>query len=427
MPAEVSKIHDYAIIGNGRSAALISNRGSLDWLCWPRFDSPSIFGALLDRKIGGFWSIQPAQESRVVRQYIENTNVLQTIFTTDSGKLLLTDFMPVTSEEEKARRLWGENEVIRQINCEEGEISVLIDFHPRPVYGLAPASITNARKLGWRMNVGKDLVVLRSEIELTPGKNGGLSSELRLRRGESFAFSLTYSEEAPAVLPPLGKLIGEKLKLSIDWWQRWAARARYDGPYRKEVIRSALVLALLSFAPSGALIAAPTTSLPEQIGGDLNWDYRFCWLRDSALAVRALSSLGYDDDAGAFLSWLLHTTRLTRPRLKPAYNVYGNGVPREQTLSHLSGYADSRPVRVGNAASNQLQLDVYGEVMEAVSHFVSGEKNLDSRHTENALRLRKIPLSKLETARPRHLGTARNSAALHPVTSAMLGYARPAD
>ena len=195
MPAGVSKIQDYAIIGNGRSAALISNRGSLDWLCWPRFDSPSIFGALLDRKIGGYWTIQPAEEPRVFRQYIENTNVLQTIFTTGSGKLLLTDFMPVTSEEEKGRRLWGENEVIRQINCEEGEISVLIDFHPRPVYGLAPASITNARKLGWRMNVGKDLVVLRSEIELTPGKNGGLSSELRLRRGESFAFSLTYQRK----------------------------------------------------------------------------------------------------------------------------------------------------------------------------------------------------------------------------------------
>ena len=384
MSAQPAKIKDYAIIGNGRSAALISKGGSLDWLCWPRFDSPSIFGALLDRKIGGYWSIQPARESRVVRQYIENTNVLQTVFSTASGKIVLTDFMPVISEEGKARRFWPENEIIRQINCEEGETSVLIDFRPRPDYARAVPSISDGQELGWRMNVGKNLLTLRSEVELKSDKNGGLSGELRLRRGESLAFSLTYSEEAPAVLPPLGNLIAEKLKLSIDWWQRWAARARYDGPYRKDVIRSALVLALLSFTPSGALVAAPTTSLPEQVGGDLNWDYRFCWLRDAALAVRALSSLGYNSDAGAFLSWLLHTTRLTGPRLKPLYDVYGNDSPREQTLPNLAGYAGSHPVRVGNAAADQLQLDVYGEVIEAVSHFVSDQQDLD-RNTQKML------------------------------------------
>ena len=377
MATEVSKIQDYAVIGNGRSAALISKRGSLDWLCWPRFDSPSIFGALLDRKIGGYWSIQPARESRVVRQYIENTNVLQTVFSTASGKIVLTDFMPVISEEGKARRLWAENEITRQITCEEGEISVLIDFCPRPDYGRAVPSITNGGKLGWRINVGKNLLTLRSEVELTLDKDGGLSGELSLQRGQSLAFSLTYSEEAPAVLQPLGNSIDEKLKLSIEWWQRWAARAKYDGPYRKDVIRSALTLALLSFAPSGALVAAPTTSLPEQVGAGLNWDYRFCWLRDAALAVRALSSLGYDSDAGAFLSWLLHTTRLTRPGLKPLYDVYGNDSPRERTLPNLAGYAGSRPVRLGNAAADQLQLDVYGEVLEAVSHFVSDQQDLD--------------------------------------------------
>lgn len=382
--AQPAKIQDYAIIGNRRSAALISKGGSLDWLCWPRFDSPSIFGALLDRKIGGYWSIQAAEESRVSRQYIENTNVLQTVFTTGSGKLVLTDFMPVTSEEEKGARLWPENEIIRRINCEEGNNSVLIEFYPRPDYGRGEPSITNEGKLGWRINVGKDLLTLRSDIDLTPDSRGGLRAELRLRRSESLAFSLTYSEEAPAVLPPLANLVEQKLKLSADWWQRWAARANYHGPYREHVIRSALVMALLSFAPSGALIAAPTTSLPEQIGGDLNWDYRFCWLRDAALAVRALSSLGYDSDAGAFLSWLLHTTRLTRPRLKPLYDVYGNDSPGEQTLSYLSGYANSRPVRLGNAAADQLQLDVYGEVIDAVSHFISHKKDLD-RDTQKML------------------------------------------
>jgi GH15 family glucan-1,4-alpha-glucosidase len=244
--------------------------------------------------------------------------------------------------------------------------------------------IKNAGKLGWRIHVGTSLLNLRSDIELEPNNSRGLSGKMTLKGGDTVAFSLTFSEEGPAVLPALGDLVGEKLKLTIDWWQHWAARAKYDGPYRKQVIRSALVLALLSFAPSGALVAAPTTSLPERIGGDLNWDYRFCWLRDAALAVRALSSLGYDDDAEGFLSWLLHTTRLTRLRLKPLYDVYGNDSPREQTLSHLAGYADSRPVRLGNAAADQLQFDVYGEVLEAVSHFLSDQQDLD-RDTQKML------------------------------------------
>src|SRR6266487_2101076 len=151
MAAEVSKIQDYAIIGNARSAALISNRGSLDWLCWPRFDSPSIFGAIVDRKIGGYWSIRSAQDSQTNRRYVENTNVLETTFSTDSGKVVLTDFMPVTSEEEKKQRFWPEHELIRQVNCEEGEISLIIDFNPRPDYGRATPSIRGGGKLGWRI------------------------------------------------------------------------------------------------------------------------------------------------------------------------------------------------------------------------------------------------------------------------------------
>ena len=376
MPGEVSKIQDYAIIGNGRSAALISNRGSLDWLCWPRFDSASIFGALLDTKIGGYWSIRPAGDSKIVRQYIENTNVLEATFSTAAGRVVLTDFMPVTSEEEKKRRLWPEHEIIRQINCQEGQVSVVIDFNPRPHYGRTTPSFKDAGKLGWRVHIGTSLLNLRSDAELAPS-NGRLSAKLLLKRGDIVAFSLTFSEEGPAVLPELGNLVGEKLKLTVDWWQAWAARAKYEGPYRKQVIRSALVLALLTFAPSGALVAAPTTSLPERIGADLNWDYRYCWLRDTALAVRALFRLGYDDDAEAFVSWMLHATHLTRPRLNTLYDVYGEDLPREEILAHLSGYAGSRPVRLGNMASEQLQLDVYGEVIEAVWQFFCGQAEID--------------------------------------------------
>jgi GH15 family glucan-1,4-alpha-glucosidase len=179
--------------------------------------------------------------------------------------------------------------------------------------------------------------------------------------------------------------VEEKLRLTTDWWRHWAAQAKYDGPYREQVIRSALVLKLLSFAPSGALVAAATTSLPERVGGDLNWDYRFCWLRDAAFAVRALFELGYTDDAEAFVSWLLHATRLTRPELNTLYDVYGCRIPREKVLSHLSGYAGSRPVLIGNAASTQLQLDVYGEVVEAVSHFFRKQGRVD-RETQQMLR-----------------------------------------
>src|SRR6266536_1996885 len=383
--AEPSIIQDYAIIGNGRSVALISKRGSLDWLCWPRFDSASIFGALVDPTIGGRWSIRPANDSQTSRRYIDQTNVLETTFSTDWAKIVLTDFMPVLSEEEKKRRLWPENEIIRQIKCEEGEVSVLIDFDPRPDYGRTTPMIKNAGNLEWRINIGTSRLSLRSDIHLAPNSNGGLSAKVTLKAGEPVAFSLTFSEEAPAVLPPLGDLVVQKLNLTIDWWREWASESNYRGPYEREVVRSALVLKLLSYAPSGAIIAALTTSLPERVAADLNWDYRFAWLRDASFTVHALFGLGYKDDAEAFVDWLLHATRLTRPELRVVYDVFGERPPPEHELTQLRGHAGSRPVRIGNAAIEQLQLDIYGEVVEAVSHFVGGSKELD-RETQKMLR-----------------------------------------
>src|SRR6266536_2968990 len=383
--AEPSKIQDYAIIGNGRSVALISKRGSLDWLCWPRFDSASIFGALVDPTIGGRWSIRPANDSQTSRRYIDQTNVLETTFSTDWAKIVLTDFMPVLSEEEKKRRLWPENEIIRQIKCEEGEVSVLIDFDPRPDYGRTIPMIKNAGNLGWHINIGTSLLSLRSDIQLAPNSNGGLSAKVTLKAGEPVAFSLTFSEEGPAVLPPLGDLVVQKLNLTIDWWREWASESNYRGPYEREVVRSALVLKLLSYAPSAAIIAALTTFLPQRVAADLNWDYRFAWLRDASFTVHAIFGLGYKDDAEAFVDWLLHATRLTRPELRVVYDVFGERPPPEHELTQLRGHAGSRPVRIGNAAIEQLQLDIYGEVVEAVSHFVGGSKELD-RETQKMLR-----------------------------------------
>jgi GH15 family glucan-1,4-alpha-glucosidase len=373
---EQPKIQDYAIIGDGRSAALISNRGSIDWLCWPRFDSTSLFEAILDPNIGGQWRIRPAEDSQSSRRYIDNTNVLETVFSTDSGKIVLTDFMPVTSEEEKKRRLWPEHELIRRLKCTGGEMDLVVDFNPRLDYGRVIPIIKNRHKLGWRINKDTSLFTLRSDIELVR-RGDGLSANFTLRAGDTVSSSLTFSAEGPAVLPSLGHLVTDKLNLTIDWWRNWAAQSNYKGPYERQVTRSALVLKLLSYAPSGAIVAAPTTSLPESIGRDLNWDYRFAWLRDAAFTVHALFGLGYKDDAEAFVNWLLHATRLTRPELRIIYDVFGERPPPERQLSHLNGYADSRPVRIGNAVTDQVQLDIYGEVVEAVSHFIGEDERLD--------------------------------------------------
>jgi GH15 family glucan-1,4-alpha-glucosidase len=378
------KIQDYAVIGDGRSAALVSRDGSIDWLCWPRFDSPSLFGSLLDRRIGGSWSVAPTEPARTERRYIERTNVLETRFFTATGTVVLTDFMPVTSEENKRTMLWPEHELTRRLECEEGELQIQSYFQPRPDYGRANAAIHGLGKLGLRIEMGPALITLRSDITMTVLPEGGASAHSHLRAGQSVDFSLSYSAEGPAVLPPLGNLVSEKLALTVDWWQRWANRVKYQGPYRDQVVRSALVLKLMSYAPSGAIIAAPTTSLPERIGGDLNWDYRFCWLRDAAFTARALFGLGFKEEANAFVSWMLHATRLTRPKLQVLYDVYGGSRGEEMELSHFKGYEGSRPVRVGNHAGIQFQLDVYGEVIEAVSHFVHSGGELD-RETQKML------------------------------------------
>jgi GH15 family glucan-1,4-alpha-glucosidase len=371
------RIQDYAVIGEGRSAALVSRTGSIDWLSWPTFDSPSLFGAILDQRIGGSWSIKPNESARCHRNYIDGTNVMQTHFHTASGAVRLTDFMPAMAEDEKRGMLLPEHELVRHVEGIEGEVEMIVHFNPRPNYGRAKFVMRGAERLGIRVEVGSRLITLHSDIEFDPVTDSGISARFRLRHGEAVSFSLTYASDGPAVLPALGNLVVKKLALTIDWWKQWSARATYSGPYRDQVVRSALALKLMSYAPSGALIAAPTTSLPEHVGQDRNWDYRFCWLRDAAFTARALFGLGYHDEGQAFVSWLLHATRLTRPELRVVYDVYGRSVPKETELQHLSGYENSRPVRIGNAARDQLQLDIYGEVIEAVTHYLRHGGRLD--------------------------------------------------
>src|SRR5205823_6303207 len=281
--------------------------------------------------------------------------------------------------------LWPEHELLRLVKCTQGEVRITVEFDPRFDYGRLTPKVNNAGKLGWRIEVGATLFSLRSTVELTRSNGEGLSASLTLKAGDTIAFSLTFSAEAPAVVPQLGDVAADKLDLTMDYWRKWAAQSHYHGPYEREVVRSALALKLLSYAPSGAIIAAPTTSLPEKLGGNLNWDYRFAWLRDAAFTVRALFGLGYRDDAEAFVNWLLHATRLTRPRLRVLYDVFGEAPPDERVLDHLRGYAGSRPVRVGNQARDQFQLDIYGEVVDAVGHFSGKQRRLD-REMQQMLR-----------------------------------------
>lgn len=380
---QFSKIKDYAIIGDCRSAALIARNGSLDWLCWPRFDSPPIFAGLLDRERGGFWQISPSCSYEIQRQYVGHTNVLETRFLCPRGIGVLTDLMPVTSESCKRQQLVADHEVLRQIECVSGELPIEVYFEPRAGFGQSAVQLRPTPQLGMRMEVGRGVYWLRSTHSFC-FRDHAASASFCLRQGEVAQFSLAYTEDAPAVLCCLGDQAKQRIVSSIDWWEHWAARTAYEGPYREAVVRSALTLKLLAYAPSGAIIAAPTTSLPERMGGDLNWDYRYCWLRDASLTMRALLQLHHEHEADAFLSWMLHATRLTQPELRIFYTIFGEKAPRERELPHLTGYCDSAPVRVGNGARDQLQLDVYGEVIDAAAQYVAYGRTLD-RMTQRVL------------------------------------------
>ena len=375
-------IEDYAVIGDGRSVALVSRAGSIDWLCWPRFDSPSLFGALIDEQRGGSWRITPAASmghARVTRAYEPDSNVLTTRFETADGVATLTDLMPALHEREKHIRLVPDHELVRRVICERGEVAFEVDCDPRPRYGAREVGWRRRGRLGLQADVDGGLLTLRSPLDGPRGK-------LVLRAGESAHFSLSFTREGPAVLPPLGVFTDDVIARSIHFWRAWASRAQYQGPFRDAVVRSALVLKLLQYAPSGAIIAAPTTSLPEVMGGTLNWDYRYCWLRDASMTARVLLGLGYEDEGQAFVSWLLHATHTGLPQLRVLYDVYGRRPGPERVLP-LDGYRGSRPVRVGNAAGDQLQIDIWGEVIDAATRLVRKGADLDRDKRELLLEL----------------------------------------
>lgn len=370
-------ISDYAIIGDCRTAALVSRQGSIDWLCLPDFSSASVFAAILDPQAGGCFSITPEAQIHTERRYRPHTAVLETTFTTETGKLRLTDFAPVPDAAISA--LQPDREIIRIIEALSGSPVAHVRYQPRPDYARVRPRLRRRGPGAWICDDRRDAFLLVSDASLTlDDASSAISGALQLSEGEKRHFSLSYAHANPLVYPGTADDIAARLDGTVRWWERWSEQCCYEGTYEEPVRRSVLTLKLLSNALSGAVVAAPTASLPENIGGGRNWDYRYCWLRDASLTLNAFVELGYMAEGEAFVDWLINSTRLTSPELQVMYDIYGNTRLHERQLRHLAGYRGSKPVRVGNGATGQLQLDVYGQVTLAVYDFMRRGGQLDS-------------------------------------------------
>jgi GH15 family glucan-1,4-alpha-glucosidase len=399
MPFRIgSNIADYAVIGDCRTAALVSSQGSIDWLCWPQFDSPSFLNRLLDYDRGGHFTIMPTGRFSVCRTYKDSAAVLVTEFHTNDGKVRVTDLMPVLSETRKRTCLFPFRSVLRWVEGIEGSVELQVVLKPRPDNGRIVPSFHARGASGYVADLRRGLLYLATDLRLEI-KNGELEARTAVKAGQHHVCWLTYSEDAPAVYPVMVQAPAA-LEETCHYWRNWAEACTYQGPYRDAVLRSALTLKQLSFAPSGAIVAAPTTSLPEVIGGVRNWDYRYCWLRDASYTAQAFLRIGFHEEALAFMRWLLHATALTYPGLQVMYDVYGEAALAEEDLNFLDGYQGSRPVRVGNQAHEQFQLDIYGELLDAVLVYVEAGNDLDREMRHRLVKI--ADLVSLQWARPDH-------------------------
>jgi len=350
------KIEDYALIGDCHSAALVARDGSIDWLCWPRFDSAACFAALLGTPEHGRWRIAPAAaDCTVRRRYLEDTLVLETEFETPEGSLALIDFMPTRATH---------CEVVRIVEGRRGRVPMAMDFVLRFDYG---ASVPWVTRLpggdGIRAVAGPDMAVLRSPVPLQ-GKDLTTVARFEIGAGERIPFVLAHGPSHLGLPPPIDAEAA--LADTEKFWRDWCSRCHVSGEWAGIARRSLITLKALTYAPTGGLVAAPTTSLPERIGGLRNWDYRFCWLRDATLTLLALMDGGYHEEATAWRDWLVRAIAGAPEQMQIMYGIAGERRMPEIALKWLPGYEGSVPVRIGNAAAGQRQLDVYGEVMDAL-------------------------------------------------------------
>jgi GH15 family glucan-1,4-alpha-glucosidase len=364
-------IRDYAAIGDGRAVALVARDGSIDWLCTPDVDSPSVFAALLDAERGGRFELRPSEPYGVERRYRPGTNMLETTFHTRGGVVRVVDVMTLAGP-----GLTPFRELARRVEGLAGHVSLSWRIEPR--FGYAEAKTRIERRLGIPVaSSGASALAVQcwnAEESATDGE--AIAGSVDVHAGESALIAVSIAHQEPLVFSSRDQVEG-RIEATERAWADWSAGRNYDGPWGDAVIRSALALKLLVHAPSGAVAAAATTSLPEDLGGERNWDYRFCWVRDSAFTLGAFLGLGCGEDARAYFWWLMQASQLTHPHLNVLYRLDGGAHAPERTLP-LNGYRASRPVRIGNAAAAQLQLDTYGELLQTAWLYATSGRRIDS-------------------------------------------------
>ncbi|MEO8518242.1 MAG: glycoside hydrolase family 15 protein [Dermatophilaceae bacterium] len=354
-------IEDYAVLGDTGTAALVGRNGSIDWLCLPRFDSPACFAALVGSRDNGRWLLGPAGPARTTRRYVGDSFVLETTHETSTGVVRITDFMPIGD---------GRADLVRRIEGVSGTVRIRHEWVVRFGYGKVRPWVSrraDAPQIGSGEMIsaiaGPDMLVLRGS-RLPHAVDGRHEDEFDVVAGERLTFSTTWFKSHHAVPPPMD--VDDEAEQTVARWEAWARSCDHSGPYRDAVVRSLLVLRVLTHGETGGIVAAPTTSLPEQFGGPRNWDYRFCWLRDASLTLEALLRSGYHEETVLWRNWLLRAVAGDPKDMQIMYAVDGGRELPERELGHLHGYAGSRPVRIGNAAVDQRQSDVMGEIMAAL-------------------------------------------------------------
>jgi GH15 family glucan-1,4-alpha-glucosidase len=369
-------IEDYALIGDCETAALVSRAGSIDWLCWPRFDSGACFAALLGDETNGRWALCPVDANvRTSRRYRGDTMILETQHETADGSVLVIDFMPLRD---------GRSDIVRTVIGLGGRVTMRTDIAFRFDYGSVIPWVTCLDDGTLRAIAGPDMVVLRGDVRLH-GESMTTAGEFTVAKGERVSFVMTWG---PSHLePPVHIDASEALEITEKFWTGWASHCTYHGEWREPVIRSLLTLKALTYYQTGGIVAAPTTSLPELVGGSRNWDYRYCWLRDATLSLLALMDAGYYREAAAWRDWLLRAAAGSPEQVQIMYGLSGERLLREWDIPWLAGYGHSKPVRVGNAAHEQMQLDVYGEVMDALHQARLGgiDESVDAWELQKAL------------------------------------------
>jgi GH15 family glucan-1,4-alpha-glucosidase len=361
-----SAIEGYGLIGDCETAALVGRDGSIDWLCWPAFDSDACFATLLGTPGNGRWLIAPAEEvTNRSRRYWDNTLILETRFETANGTVALIDFMPPRGHA---------SDVVRLVRGVSGRVKLQMELVFRFGFGVDVPWVKRTEDGALLAICGQDMTVLRTPVELR-GENLTTVADFEVGEGETIPFVLTYGPSHLRVPKPINPAYA--LQATEDFWTDWCSHCTYQGEYRDLVMRSLITLKALTYAPTGGIVAAPTTSLPEKLGGQRNWDYRFCWLRDATFTLLALMNSGYTEEASCWHNWLLRAVAGSPADMQIMYGIMGQRRLLEWEAGWLQGYEGAQPVRVGNAAHAQLQLDVYGELIDAFHQSRVAELRLD--------------------------------------------------